>query len=339
MPPLRHQRRRRRKRRSPYQSQGRSRRNLTKFIPSSDSDFAFTANSFALYLAHQPDGCGVSETDAAEVSDAVSSFRAALMKALDRSARTQQTIDAKNEARRHAEEVIRKHANIIRANPEVDAVHKKMLRLKERPKRSQPRTCPQHPPLLEFLGSGDGVRADIPTGSGSGVHVLRFWHVTETGQWRKAKPKAAVRLELFVDLVPPGEPVPMSPMDRVRAGRGWPWYLRSFTKGPIEVEFPLPSEPRLVVYWARWADASGETSRFSQTCVARLEGCPQRPAAPSKALAHEERIVVEQPIRGHLETRCIIMQMPYAETFIAGALPAADAEDEHHATVRRLDAA
>jgi len=28
----------------------------------------------------------------------------------------------------------------------------------------------------------------------------------------------------------------------------------------------------LVVYWARWADATGEVSRFSETCVARVEG-------------------------------------------------------------------
>ena len=30
--------------------------------------------------------------------------------------------------------------------------------------------------------------------------------------------------------------------------------------------------PRLVVYWARWADARGGVGPFSKTCVARVEG-------------------------------------------------------------------
>src|SRR5690606_2900595 len=44
----------------------------------------------------------------------------------------------------------------------------------------------------------------------------------------------------------------------------------------IEVKFPIPSEPMLVVYWGRWADARGGVGRFSRTCVARVEGWTQR---------------------------------------------------------------
>ena len=64
---------------------------------------------------------------------------------------------------------------------------------------------------------------------------------------------------------------------------GRPWYLGSFTTSRMEVTYPIPSEPMLVVYWGRWADARGRVGRFSKTCTARVEGWSQtaRPALPA----------------------------------------------------------
>ena len=38
------------------------------------------------------------------------------------------------------------------------------------------------------------------------------------------------------------------------------------------VEFPVPTTLMKVVYWARWADATGETGPFSKTCEGPVVG-------------------------------------------------------------------
>ena len=79
----------------------------------------------------------------------------------------------------------------------------------------------------------------------------------------------AVRVEIFADLVPLGQPIPKFP-GQYLGGR--PWYLRSFSRSPCKVKHPMPPVSMLVVYWARWADAQGNVGPFSQTCIARPEG-------------------------------------------------------------------
>lgn len=85
----------------------------------------------------------------------------------------------------------------------------------------------------------------------------------------KANPDGAVRLELFVDLVPPDEEVPAHP-GAIHGGR--PWYLRSYTRSPIVIAPPMARVPMRIVYWARWADSTGNVGPFSATAVAWIEG-------------------------------------------------------------------
>lgn len=301
------------------------RRNLDKFVPRADSDFAFTAEHFARAIAADPEKHNLCQEDAAELTKTVAAYRKALALAIGAKTRGFGTIRDKDRARRKAEEIVRMYANVIRADPCVAKVDKMLLRIKQRPRKLKQRNCPKRPPVLRFLRSIDGIGHNAGVGNGSGVHVLEFRDVDdklmpEGKNSRRAKPDGAVRLELFVDLIPVGEnagAVPKSPFDRVRAGRGWPWYLRSFTKSPMEVEFPLPAQPMLVVYWARWADATGDVSRFSKTCVARIEGWT--PHANSLPSADQQTTIIEPREAPRLEARCVIMQLPYA-------LPAGDEE-------------
>lgn len=290
----------------------RKRRNLIKFIPEGDSDFAFVAECVFLDgLRPRPSAFGLTGEDVACIEEAVSAFRAALARCCRPLTRNAQAVYQKDAARAGAEEVVRRYANIIRANPDVSDADKRMLRLKVRPRRLGKRQCPKHPPRLQFLGSGDGQVGNVGTGSGSGIHVIRYCdgndgvpvHASsEVGRVRRAKPDGAVRVELFFDLVPWGEAVGRHP-----AQRGWPKYLRSFTRSPMEVEFPIPSQPMLVVYWARWADSTGQVSRWSEPCVARIEGWSAAgpPALPQQSMAslrsEEARMtVVHTPIAGEL---------------------------------------
>lgn len=227
-----------------------------KFIPDSDSDFAHMARNFAFHIALDHARYYLSADDAQKITQAVTAFRDTLSVAITIRTRTKITIMVKDEARSKAERIVRKYANQIRVNDRINHVDKMVVYIKERPTRLRRRNCPRLAPYLKYIGSE------------SNRHILEFREAKLARS--KAKPFGAVRLELFVDLVGPGEMIPLSPDERT----GRPWYLRSFTANPIRVKFPLPADPMRVVYWGRWADGTGEVGPWSKTVQACVEGWP-----------------------------------------------------------------
>ena len=232
-----------------------------KFIPDADYDFARMARNFVLAVTEDPGRYFLTNADASRITAALARFREALATTLDRHVRTRARTRAKDDARAEAERVIRGYANQIRANDAIDAGAKRRACVRERPKRLRRRKCPAAPPHLSF------VRAD------GGVHVLRFQ--AEAFKVGKAKPAGAARLELFAEHVPPGRAVPRTPAELC----GRVWYVRSYTSSPMRVSFPMPPEPAMVVYWARWASSTGEVGRFCGTVQAGVEGWPAARAA------------------------------------------------------------
>lgn len=234
---------------------------VDKFIPAKDVEFAHMTKWFAAEIGKQPQRWNVSEFDAGELVRRTSEFRDALAAALNGKTRNKHTIGVKDKKRIAAEEIVRRLSNAIRVDSRISSADKVVLTIRERPKKLKKRTVPLSAPTLTYAGS---TRADGPN---STVHLLKY----EAGFQIKcrSKPSGAVRIELFVDLVRHGEPIPQYP-GQYLGGR--PWYLRSFTSNPIRARFPVPPEPMLVVYWARWADAKGNVGPFSQTCITRTEG-------------------------------------------------------------------
>lgn len=318
MPKLRRHRRDHRAR----APKSRKRRNLVKFIPEADRDFAFTASDFASHIRRNAEVCNISVEEVAEIDRTVKGFREAfreLLQARVGKGQSPQLRMRKDAARAKAEEMVRRFGNIIRADPTVPEMNKTLLRLKAKPKKLGKRKCPKTPPSLQFLGSGDGVAGGVGIGSGSGVHVIRFFDeeqgatlVPSKVQFvaRKAKPDGAVRVELFFDMIPVGEAVPQVPN-----ARGWPKYLNSYTRSPMEVDFPIPSEPMLFVYWARWAGSGCDVSRWSKPCVARVEGWTSHalPQARTAMLENGQRTLAAAT---RVETKYVYIQTP-----IAGELP------------------
>lgn len=231
-----------------------------KFIPNGDLDFLTMADVFARTIAGDPAQFAVAQKDSEALSAAVTAYRDALNVARMGGARSQVATRAKDEARADAERLIRRFANLIRANDEVDAAAKRSLQLGERPAKAKQKTCPQEPPRLKF------VRA-LHEGGGAGpMHELSFKPMKA---FTSGKPAGAVRLELFVDLVPPHEPIPRHPGANLG---GRPWYLRSYTRSPIVLAPPTTRVPMRVMYWGRWADSTGNVGPFSATAVAWVEG-------------------------------------------------------------------
>lgn len=232
-----------------------------KFIPDGDSDFAWMARSFSSHIEKNPSRFDVSAEDAAELVAKVQAFRDAMAANQSRMTSCKATQLRKDAARAEAVRIIRDIANRIRINRKIGVVEKSLLRIKQRPTRMRRRTCPQTPPVLRFAHQAPSCNAL------EGRHILKFFNAY--GKQSLAKPEGAVRLELFVDLVPPGDPIPTWPGER---WGGRMWYHRSYTRSPIVVDYPKCDEQMRVVYWARWAAASGETGPFSKTLAARVEG-------------------------------------------------------------------
>ncbi|MFT3786528.1 MAG: hypothetical protein QM770_10225 [Tepidisphaeraceae bacterium] len=228
-----------------------------KFIPNGDYDFVFMAEGFARTIAQDPARFGASADDAANLTAVVGRFRAALDVARAGSRTPVQTA-AKESARQAAEKAIRRIARLVRADDSLDAATKVALGMS--PQRAEPRTTtvPNEPPSVSFVRAIHEARA-------TPVHELVFSDI----DGRKTKPDGATRLELFVDLIMPDEPIPAFP----GANHGTrPWYLRSYTKSPVRLQPPMPRVPMRVVYWGRWADAAGNVGPFSATAVGWIEG-------------------------------------------------------------------
>ncbi|MGH7292557.1 MAG: hypothetical protein ACREJT_15165, partial [Myxococcota bacterium] len=199
---------------------------IKKFIPNADEAFAGMAENFAYVIAKDPARFHMSNEESEFLTRRVREFRTALALATGHGTRTPYTIGEKKEARKRAEELVRSHANLIRADGSISRGDKISLRIVERPKQLGKRQCPISPPVLRYLY---GIDAN---GSKPGVHALEFRELNTQGT--SMKPAGAARLDLYFDLVPPGEPIPKRP-----AERGWPKFLRSFTNTPLEVEFPV----------------------------------------------------------------------------------------------------
>lgn len=263
-----------------------------KFIPDGDMPFALRAEAFLSAIEADPKIYHLTQDDVEQVREAVVAYQQALKRTGAKGCRTPGDVRGKNEARAVAEKLLRRIANVIRADAGISSTAKLNLGIPERPVRPVRQPLPELPPTLAFMNGVPGAHGKYKNGTGR--HVLMFY--SPQGRKTRAKPQGAARLEVFVDFVPPGEPIPQHPAQR--SGRAW--YVRSFTTNPMTVEFPMPLQPMMVVYWGRWADSAGNVGRFSTPCMARVEGWSDK--SPEHLL--------EDAGGRQIETKYVYMQMP-----------------------------
>jgi hypothetical protein len=299
----------------------------TRLIPDADREFAHMAKIFAAHVEQHAGRFNIAADQVQLLAAAVTAFRDALSKTLNNDTAGPKTTRVKNQARAHAEDAVRAVARTLRALPRgtVTSVDRLMLNLPQRTQRPKRLECPNEAPLLEFRGSTS------PQTLG-GRHILEYRNQFDIVGARTGRPKGAARLELFVELVPQelaqAGKVPHHPG---QLSGGKTWYLRSFTTRRFEVEPPVMADgsAALVVYWARWADATGGTGPFSPPCVARVEGGVGVPRAlPGKQSA---QVRVEQVVH-YLEAK----QVMFASHMLPPTLHEISGEAE---PVRLLDAA
>ena len=274
------------------------RRPTKRFIPDGDSDFAFKARNFAERIKENPARFALSAEDAEQIEQAVIEFRDALAKSKQRFTRSMQMTMQKDDATcPRPSDWSANMARLIRLNENIPAESKIAVGVSERSKKPRKPPCPTTPPWLRFVRSTGDERSSEP------VHVLQFREAMMAGG--KSASDETVRLELFVELVSArAHPIPAHP---AQLTGGWVKYLRSYTRSPIRVEFPMAQQPMRVVYWARWADSTGNVGPFCKTVVARVEGWDNMPRAlpqPNAGRQRQQRIVItaaskELPDYGH----------------------------------------
>ena len=169
----------------------------------------------------------------------------------------------KDEARAAAVKIYKRCVDLVRLKKDIDGATLIAANLRPHSDKRRARTCPQEPPVMRFSNALHAGAGAMP------MHELTF-HALH--QWGVSKPAGATRLELFVDLIAPDEPVPRYPGAN---DGGRPWYLRSFSRTPIRIAPPICRVPMVVLYWGRWADATGNVGPFCQTVVSRIEGWSQ----------------------------------------------------------------
>jgi hypothetical protein len=235
-----------------------------KFIPNGAVDFATMAESFARNIATHQQALEVSAEESEALTAAVVQYRKALL-TTPRSERSPASIARREEARKEAEKLIRALARRIRGNERVPIELRVSLNLERNRPKQKALPDLSRPPHLEFSRA-------LHESGGLPEHELRFFR-KGPGHGR---PEGVTRIELFVDLISPDEPIPDGPAAVRGSGESAyvsrPLYLRSFTKSPIRVKPPMASTPMRVIYWARWADAQGNVSPMSSTAVGWIEG-------------------------------------------------------------------
>ena len=177
-----------------------------KFIPNGDSDFVVMAESFARTIAMEPARFAISQEDSDELSGLVQRFRDAFQTCIS-GERSKSATRAKEDAREAAIDIIRRLANQVRVNRKIDNASKVALGLRLRTKTPKAIVCPQEPPRLKFVRAHHEGVGTVPR------HELSFGAL----EWGKSKPAGAVRLELFVDLIPPEEPIPTHPGENLHS--------------------------------------------------------------------------------------------------------------------------
>jgi hypothetical protein len=257
-----------------------------KFIPDGDSDFACMARHFANLINRDPSRYLMSADDAKAIAEAVVVYRDALAKNTQRFTKSRQTVVLKDEARRRAEQLIREAGNFIRTSSKIDSLAKQLARVNPRPEKLRKRSVPQTPPTLSFADDR------VPySNTADGTHVIRFRDAFGKDS-SNAKPAGAHCLELYYDLVPPGEPIPAFPGQRTG---GHKLYLRSFTRSPLTIKYPKCDQPMRIVYWGCWADATGEQGPFSATLATKFVGIDApKVEAPRLEKRREQTIIITE---------------------------------------------
>lgn len=229
-----------------------------RFIPRSDSEAAALMRLFANELVSRPEIYHVSPEMAEAVREAVVAFRSSLATTLNRAIRNHLSVVHKNECRAAAEQICRRVAILVRADPAVGDADKVKLGIRPRKKHISRSKAPMSYPIL------------IPRVSGRALQVE--WRDFNSPD-RKAKPAGCAMLQLFYAVA--DKPVnDLSAMQLLNVYTSNQVRLAATgmnaTIPGTSMSFADDGERRVVTFIARWAGPKGQPGPWSEPASVRI---------------------------------------------------------------------
>jgi hypothetical protein len=225
------------------------------YIPEKNNQAAVWLKHFAAQLVATPELYRTTPEDAAEIDALVQTFRVANATAGRPATRTSVAIQARDDARKAAERMLRPAAKRINSDPRIASDLKVAIGLKPRKKRRHRIDPSESVPVLN-------PQADM-TG---GIHI----RVHDSQRGRRARPKWAAGLELYERIIPrdAANGAPAIDASTVANGGaevvppGWR-FIGNYTRTPIVVYPAANATGDAVYYQARWFTRRGAPGRFS----------------------------------------------------------------------------
>lgn len=211
---------------------------MSDYIPSNDDGFRTFAENFAGNITAAPAAYMLTPGQAASIQGVVDTFVAKLAIAQNELTRTKSTIADKDDARSIAESLIREYAIDIKNNDGIPDAQKLAIGVRPINPSREPIAAPSSPPLLNVLGNLPGVQS------------LRYADSNTPDS--RSKPFGATELQLFRG-IGDTESLPLAECQ----------FYAKITRNPIEVDFSEADDGKIATYYARWANAKGETGPWS----------------------------------------------------------------------------
>lgn len=222
----------------------------TNYMPSADSDFLTWAKNFSTYLTAHAVAMGFTAGDATNIDDVVDGFDAAMSQHVTKRDAALAARQQKDADKGSAVDEIRAMARRIQASPQVTDEDRQALGL---PVRDGIRSMAVEPDMRRPYGIVDT--------SDPFRHTLKY---REEGAAGRGRPEYAIGCEVWMKILPAGEPVPTNPDDLAYAGTN--------SASPYVCEFSGSDASKVAHYRLRWVSRGGAKGPWSEVISATIVG-------------------------------------------------------------------
>lgn len=213
------------------------------YIPAADPSFHVWQANFHSYLSSNFAALGLVIGDVTPITGAKATWELAFADHAAAQAAAQSATAAKNGARASYVALIRPLVNRLQASPDVDEAEKAALGITVGDTKPTPTGPPASRPVVR-VECGQRLQ-----------HTIHF--SDEATPTKKAKPPGVLGAEIWVAIVPIGQPTPTDPEDFS--------FVALDTATPYTLDFDGPDGGKNAHYILRWVNSTGEKGPWSET--------------------------------------------------------------------------
>jgi hypothetical protein len=219
------------------------------YIPSNDSEFQAWLENFVSYAAAHLSDLGIAAPDIDPIANGKTDFDTKLTAHFSARQAAQSARQAKDDSRAGVEDLVRTLVRQLQASGDVDDTEREALGI----------TVPDRIRTKE-LGDITTRPVGVVDTSQRLRHEIRF--SDEATPTRRAKPKGIIGCEIWVKVLPAGEPAPSNP-DELS-------FLTLDTATPYAAEYEGEDGGKTAHYMLRWVRRNGDKGPWSETVGATI---------------------------------------------------------------------